>query len=100
MCSDDPNTFWNCVKNLKTDNSRTINTCELTSVQWFQYFYELLNKECEVSGNFNDYVNLQLSLHDDKCETCVINTETSDDQLNAPLTEEEVLTCLKNLPNK
>ena len=62
LYSDDPNTFWKCVKNLNTDNSRTRNTYELTNVQWFQYFYKLLNKECKVSENFNDYVNL----HDEK----------------------------------
>ena len=35
LYSEDPNTFWKCVKNLKTDNSRTINTCDLQMLRGF-----------------------------------------------------------------
>ena len=89
----DPKEFWKLVKNCKLGSGCSQN---ITPDEWVEYFKGLLNQVADVDIDHETNVTSDLQDHDNNCNLCDRNLP---DILNSPITEAEIRSCIKSLPN-
>lgn len=97
-CRHDAVQFWKVVKSI---NSKHLYCPAITAAEWFAYFETLLNQEVNINREFAEFVQDFTTQHDAECNVCTgqHQGDIETQELNAPITREEIVNCIKSMSN-
>ena len=90
----DNNNVWSSIKHMTKSHGPIAN--DITPSRWYNYFRDLFTSNNDGNEHFNEEVDDFLLIHDDNCVLC----ENCDDEiLDVPISKEEIMAVINDLPN-